>query len=875
VNRAGGRPLWGYVAALLAIALLGTCAYAAATMTRARSDVAGAERERAAVHVMVAIEAAQDALGAELTPSMVSHLLGSARTIPWLGVDSRQTARNLTRQMVVTLADTRGTTDELLSAALQASADPRLSGVVAELPRVRAVVDQTGPGAAAVNDIVRRYLDLGDRLDGLQRDTVVTALAESGNPAGIAALEDMRAVAAANRAASRQLPALVLRRLAPQLAAEMEASALTWAQAAVALDALSSASLRVQWESIRATNPLAGHSAADALGGSLDTGQLDLSRGLALTSSRATTMLRLLYSALTRADTYTRADAAAAAQRLRQALGVAVALGVMSTVAAIWVGLLIARPLRRLAGDAQQIRDGRLVDVGASGPREVRMVSVALGSTVEGLRRLQSQAACVARGDLGNPVLSEPVAGPLGRVVHASIEMIVSAVRESERLQAQLAHRAVHDELTGLLNRAGVVQQITVELADDRGGRTALLFIDLDAFKAVNDSLGHAAGDSLLRTLAARFTAVVGADGVVARLGGDEFVVLLPSAADERAVVDLAERLVRAAGEPVVVPTGAGPQRALVGASVGVAVARDEPITCDVLLAAADAAVYEAKAQGRGCVRVFDGAMQARQAARVALEEELTVAIRSGSLQVEYQQMVDVESGRTIGWEALARWDRPGHGVLTAQDFVPLAEMSSLSLELDRWVLREGLAQRARWAREGEPVDCTLTVNLSSRLLSDIGVVGMVRAALQEASVPAQQLVIDVHEDVLSRRSARSHLAELRQLGVQVAVDDFGRGYLSMGRLDGLPIDMVKLEPDLLGSAQPASRSLVRAMVDAAHAVGVQVIAECVDSADSLDALREQTFDAAQGFLVSRMVTPRRDAQVAFAGEGNGEADTG
>jgi len=279
VNRAGGRPLWGYVAALLAIALLGTCAYAAATMTRARSDVAGAERERAAVHVMVAIEAAQDALGAELTPSMVSHLLGSARTIPWLGVDSRQTARNLTRQMVVTLADTRGTTDELLSAALQASADPRLSGVVAELPRVRAVVDQTGPGAAAVNDIVRRYLDLGDRLDGLQRDTVVTALAESGNPAGIAALEDMRAVAAANRAASRQLPALVLRRLAPQLAAEMEASALTWAQAAVALDALSSASLRVQWESIRATNPLAGHSAADALGGSLDTGQLDLSRG--------------------------------------------------------------------------------------------------------------------------------------------------------------------------------------------------------------------------------------------------------------------------------------------------------------------------------------------------------------------------------------------------------------------------------------------------------------------------------------------------------------------------------------------------------------------------------------------------------------------
>jgi len=391
--------------------------------------------------------------------------------------------------------------------------------------------------------------------------------------------------------------------------------------------------------------------------------------------------------------------------------------------------------------------------------------------------------------------------------------------------------------------------------------RIALLFIDLDAFKAVNDSLGHAAGDSLLCTLGSRFTDVVGSDGVVGRLGGDEFVVLVPSGADERAVVDLAERLVLAAGEPVVVPTGGGPQRALVGASIGVAVAQDERTTCETLLAAADAAVYEAKAQGRGCVRVFDQALQARQSARAALEEELTQAIRGGTLQVEYQQMVDVDSGRTLGWEALARWDRPGHGVLAAQEFVPVAETSRLSLELDRWVLREGLAQRARWAREGEPADCTLTVNLSSRLLTDPSVVETVRSALEEASVPAGQLVIDVHEDVLSRSGARAHLAALRQLGVRIAVDDFGRGYLSMGRLDGLPIDMVKLEPDLLGSAEPSNRSLLRAMVDAAHAVGVQVVAECVDSVESVNALREQMFDAAQGFLVSRMVTPPRDAE--------------
>ena len=848
----GGRPLRAYVSALLVIALLGISAYVAAIMTQARADAEGADRSRRAVHAVVAVEVAQDALGAELMPSLLTHLLGSAPTIPWLGVDSTRNARSLGRVMGLSLTSGREAADDVLATALQSAPDPRLSTVVDDLARLRGRVDLTGPGASDLAGIVSGYLAVADRLDLVEQDAVTTALAESRDRLRVSALQDMTAVAAANRSASRQLATLVLHRLAPQLAADMEAALPTWSQAALRLDTLASADLRAQWWSIRETNPLGGRDSDGVFRSSTPGVELDLNRGLALSTSRSTALLTLLYSALTRADQNARDAGTAAARRLNEALATAAALAIASTVAAVRVGLSIERPLRRLAEEARQIRDGRLVDIEASGPREVRTVSVALGSAVEGLRRVQAQAACVARGDLGDPLLSQPLAGPLGRVVHASIEMIVAAVRESEELQAQLAHRAAHDELTGLLNRAGAMDRITGLLAASEEGRTALLFLDLDAFKAVNDSFGHAAGDSLLRTLASRFTDVVGPDGMVARLGGDEFLVLVRARDGEPDAVALAERLVRSAAEPVVVPTDAGPQRAVVGASVGVAVARGGLRTGEALMGAADAAVYEAKARGRGCVRVFDGELQARQAERAALEDELTGAVRAGALQVAYQRIVGLPSGGTVGWEALVRWERPGHGVLTAGDFVPIAETSRLALEIDRWVLREGLAQLARWTREGAPPESTLTVNLSSRHLVDPGVVETVRAALRETSVPGHRLVVDIHGRVLGDAAARRHLRELRDLGVRVAVEDFGRLHRWLGGLDRLPVDLVKLEPDLVVPADPTGPALLRAMVDAAHALGLPVVAEGLDSVDGLDALHEQSFDAAQGFLVSR-----------------------
>ena len=485
-----GRPLWGYVAALLVIGLLGICSYAAATTAAARADVATADREREAVRVMVALEAAQDALSAEITPSVLGHLLASARTLPWLAVDSPRDVRSLARVLALTLTSARGATDEALSAAVQMSAEPQLATVISDLAAARRRTDLTGPGAADIATVGRAFLYVADRLDRVQREAVNAALADSGSRGAASAIQDVTSVATANRAAGRQLPILVLSRPAPELAADLAASTLSWSQAAAGLDTLWSSALRARWRSIADTTALTGRDTDAMLHVPGSAAVLDLNRGLALTTSRSTVLLQLLYSALGTADEYAHSAGAAAQQRLREALTVAAALGVLSSAAAIWTGLMIARPLRGLAGDARRIRDGMLVDVAVSGPREVRMVSVALGSTVEGLRRLQAQASCVALGDLSNPLLSQPVDGPLGRVVHASIEMIVAAVRDSELLHAEMTHRAAHDELTGLLNRAGAVERITAALAGAGAepGRTALLFIDLDGFKAVNDS---------------------------------------------------------------------------------------------------------------------------------------------------------------------------------------------------------------------------------------------------------------------------------------------------------------------------------------------------------------------------------------------------
>jgi diguanylate cyclase (GGDEF)-like protein len=446
--------------------------------------------------------------------------------------------------------------------------------------------------------------------------------------------------------------------------------------------------------------------------------------------------------------------------------------------------------------------------------------------------------------------------------MNVAINQIVAANRDRDRLQTNLAYQAAHDSLTNLPNRAQAMHDISAALhrAQRAGTMVGLLFVDLDGFKAVNDTFGHGSGDDVLRTIAQRLQDEVRAGDMVARLGGDEFIVLLESLSDESDAVHIASRVIDVAGEPITVELG---RWARVGASVGVAISKDGSIDPDRLLREADAAVYRAKAGGRGRVEIFDAALRRELAERARLEAALTKAIERDQLVVHYQPVVDLTSSEVIGYEALVRWQRPGYGLVGPGDFIPTAEASNLICELDTWVLQHATAQLATWTRAAGPsrAQRTVAVNLSGRHLSRARVVDDVREALELAGLPAHQLVVEITETaLLEDLRAIDHLQQLRALGVSVSIDDFGTGYSSIARLQTLPIDIIKIDRSFLDDANPSSFALLQLMIGAAHAFHLPVIAEGVEHPDQLDILRRLDCEAAQGFYLSRPL-PAEEAE--------------
>jgi diguanylate cyclase (GGDEF)-like protein len=452
-------------------------------------------------------------------------------------------------------------------------------------------------------------------------------------------------------------------------------------------------------------------------------------------------------------------------------------------------------------------------------------------------------------------LLDQPLSGPLGEVVHASVRQIVQAVRQREELQSALTHQATHDPLTALPNRGQALSLITAALHRARrsGQMTGLLFVDLDGFKVVNDNHGHACGDDVLREVARRMRAVVRPGDVVCRLGGDEFVVLVEPVQAEHDLLDLADRLIATVSEPI----DAAGQRVRVGASVGIAVSRDAGTDADVLVAEADTAAYRAKRLGRGRAEVFDEALRAQLSARADLEGAIAHGLANGEMQLHYQPVLDVAGDRLMGYEALVRWQRPGHGMVRPDEFIPVAEASSLICELDRWVLHEATRQLAEWRRSdpagtGEP-EPTMAVNISGRHLADRRVIEDVTDALAAAGIPPSLLVLEVTETVLiSDPAAIGHLAALRELGVAIAIDDFGTGYTSIGQLRHMPVDTLKIDRSFIASTEPGHRELVALMIRAAHTFGLTVVAEGVEEPAQLARLKADACDQAQGYLLYR-----------------------
>jgi diguanylate cyclase (GGDEF)-like protein/PAS domain S-box-containing protein len=438
---------------------------------------------------------------------------------------------------------------------------------------------------------------------------------------------------------------------------------------------------------------------------------------------------------------------------------------------------------------------------------------------------------------------------------------LVAALRIAEEAEArraaaegELQHLALHDALTGLPNRAGLKAKLDAvpgRSAVD-GDRLAVLFLDLDHFKAVNDSLGHAAGDELLVTVAERLAAAAPDTSAVARLSGDEFVVADAFARPAEATA-LAAKLLEVLRTPVQIEG----LEIVTSASIGVAAAGDEVESLEDLIRRADIAMYRAKELGRSRWELHEPAISDPTVDRLRALGELRKGINEGALRVHYQPRVDLRTGRTIGVEALVRWQHPTRGLLPPSEFITMAEESGLVRPLGAWVLGETLRQADSWRREGRRgAGLEFAVNLSARQLSDPELVTMVEGALRLRNIEPSQLLLEITETALMAdpHGALESLRALKKLGVGLAVDDFGTGYSSLTYLKKFPIDELKIDRSFISGlgSDSGDSAIVGSCISLAHAVGIRAVAEGVESYRQVQTLKAMGCDLAQGYHFAR-----------------------
>lgn len=454
----------------------------------------------------------------------------------------------------------------------------------------------------------------------------------------------------------------------------------------------------------------------------------------------------------------------------------------------------------------------------------------------------------------------------------AGIVLTSRDVTERVALQEALAHQAFHDALTGLANRALFTDRLAHALSR-RQGTVAVVFLDLDDFKVVNDSLGHAAGDQLLVEVASRLQQALRPSDTPARWGGDEFAVLLEDVDDEHSARQVAQRLRRALRQPLDLDgTVVYPQ-----ASVGVAVSTGEPTTAGELLRRADTAMYAAKSEGKDTVTVFRPRLDDAQRGRLQLRADLQAALDRDEFELHYQPTVDLVTGTLTGVEALLRWRHPRRGLVAPSAFLPLAEDSGLIVPVGRWVLAEACRQAAVWQRQHPERVTTVSVNLSGRQVAVPEVVDHVRDALADSGLEPGRLVLEITESVLLEQTPAlaERLAELKALGVRLAVDDFGTGYSSLAYLQRLPVDVLKIDKtfvEALGDGVE-QEALAETIVTLARMMRLQAVAEGVERQEQASVLRDLGCDLAQGHLFAAPQQAAAIGDLLGAADGVGPAD--
>lgn len=442
-------------------------------------------------------------------------------------------------------------------------------------------------------------------------------------------------------------------------------------------------------------------------------------------------------------------------------------------------------------------------------------------------------------------------------------EGTVEDITERKLYQARIEQQANYDTLTGLANRSLLQDRLeqAILTATTYGTRLAVVFVDLDQFKFINDTLGHHVGDELLKAMAQRFSRCVRDRDTVARLGGDEFVLLITDQSGPEPVRAIIERMLAVVAEPWVIEQG----EFHITCSIGVALFPDDGKDAQTLLKHADSAMYRAKESGRNQFQFFTQELNAVMAERLEMESRLRRALERGQFQLSYQPRIDLHTGRLVGAEALIRWELPEQGVIPPKRFVPLAEETGLIGPIGKWVLQSACAQNRAWQDAGLP-PIVVSVNVSARQFRQDNFVRTVAQVLKSTGLEGKYLEIELTESIVMHDAAQlfAMLEELKRLGVQVAVDDFGTGYSSLSYLKRFPVDRLKVDRSFIEhiTTDADDSTIVRAIIALGHNLGLKVAAEGVESAEQVEFLRLHLCDEVQGFYFSRPVAAEQFVQL-------------
>jgi diguanylate cyclase (GGDEF)-like protein/PAS domain S-box-containing protein len=447
---------------------------------------------------------------------------------------------------------------------------------------------------------------------------------------------------------------------------------------------------------------------------------------------------------------------------------------------------------------------------------------------------------------------------------------VIEDVTERKQSEERIAHLAHYDALTDLPNREFFRQQIEQSLKQvRRGEQLAVLYLDLDKFKSVNDTLGHQGGDELLKTVAERLRACLRETDIVARLGGDEFAIVQTAVTNPTDVTDLVKRI----QDAIRAPCELSGHELTADTSIGIAMAPGDGTEPDQLLKNADLAMYGAKADGRGTYRFFEADMDARMKARRTLEFDLRQAVMCGEFELHYQPLVNIRENKIVGCEALLRWLHPTRGMVSPAEFISIAEETGIINQLGEWVLRTACAEAATW-----PDHLMVTVNVSPVQFKHDNLVQLVVSALAASRLPAERLELEITESVLlhDNETTLLMLHQLKQLGVRIAMDDFGTGYSSLNYLRRFPFDKIKIDRSFIKDVtEPdGSVAIVQAVVSIAESRNIVTTAEGVETQEQLDVLRTLGCTEMQGYLFSkpkpaaeiiRMLIPRDARKLSVA----------